>query len=42
MVKQIRDVYNWWTIEYEACDSNLKNILWKELWSKEALLERRD
>lgn len=41
-VKQLRDDKKWPTIEYQACDDKFENILWPQMWSKEALLERRD
>lgn len=41
-VKHLRDEKKWPTIEYQACDENFENILWPQLWTKQALLERRD
>lgn len=41
-VKQLRDDKKWPTIEYQACDENFENILWPQLWTKKALMERRD
>lgn len=41
-VKQLRDDKKWPTIEYQACDDNFENILWPGLWTKKALMERRD
>lgn len=41
-VKQLRDEKKWPTIEYQACDENFENILWPKLWTKKALMERRD
>lgn len=41
-VKQLRDEKKWPTIEYQACDDKFENILWPEMWNKQALIERRD
>jgi len=41
-VKYLRDKRRRLTIEYQACDKNFGNILWKGMWSKESLIERRD
>jgi len=41
-VKHLRDEKKWPTVEYQACDDNFENILWPQLWSKKALIERRD
>lgn len=41
-VKQLRDEKKWPTIEYQACDDHFENILWPEMWNKQALIERRD
>lgn len=42
LVKYLRDVKKWYTIEYEACDENFKNVLWPDMWSEESLRIRRD
>lgn len=40
LVKHLRDVKRWKTIEKQACDDNFENILWEKMRSKESLYER--
>lgn len=42
LVKHLRDDKKWQTVEYEACDENLENILWPDMWDKQSLIQRRD
>jgi predicted phage terminase large subunit-like protein len=41
-VKYLRDEMKWFTVEYQACDQNFENVLWKGMWNKESLIRRRD
>jgi len=40
LVKYLRDVKKWNTVEYEACDSNFENILWRDNFDKKALQKK--
>ena len=41
LVKYLKEEKKWITIQYEACDESFNNILWKNMWSKESLIERK-
>jgi len=42
LVKYLRDDKKWFTVEYEACDKDFGNVLWKDMWSADSLRARRD
>jgi len=42
LVKFLKEKKKWITIEYVACDENLENVLWSDLWSKKTLQKRKE
>jgi len=41
LVKYLKEVKGWKTIQYQACDENFENILWPEMRSKNDLIKRK-
>ncbi|MDR0607085.1 MAG: hypothetical protein LBG52_01745 [Candidatus Peribacteria bacterium] len=42
LVEHLRTEKKWHTIKREACDENFNHLLRPELWTKEALIQRKE